>query len=139
MAEISQHVRYAILCHRKPFCTSTSKPTSITISWVFYCLGFDNFIIEKTMKPLLLKTKITKWFDFTILDYLFVSLHVLQMMWFVFIQFLNHERKFTFRTLMVFFCQTCPDLLWEKIVLVIEKNFWNSRLKAKKFQIFWDH
>ena len=31
------------------------------------------------------------------------------------------------------------DLLWEKIVLVIEKNFWNSRLKAKNLQNFWDH
>ena len=30
------------------------------------------------------------------------------------------------------------DLLWEKIVLVIENNFWNSRLKAKNLQIFWD-
>ena len=27
---------------------------------------------------------------------------------------------------------------WEKIVLVIEKNFWNSRLKAKNLQDFWD-
>ena len=26
-----------------------------------------------------------------------------------------------------------------KIVLVIEKNFWNSRLKAKNLQKFWDH
>jgi hypothetical protein len=33
----------------------------------------------------------------------------------------------------------CSDLLWEKIVLVIEKNFWNSRLKAENLQIFWDH
>ena len=31
------------------------------------------------------------------------------------------------------------DLLWEKIVLVIVKNFWNSRLKADNFQKFWDH
>ena len=31
------------------------------------------------------------------------------------------------------------DLLWEKIVLVIEKNFWNSRLKAENLQKFWDH
>ena len=30
------------------------------------------------------------------------------------------------------FCfQNCSGLLWEKIVLVIEKNFWNSRLKAR--------
>ena len=29
--------------------------------------------------------------------------------------------------------------LWEKIVLVIKKNFWNSRLKAKNLQQFWDH
>ena len=32
---------------------------------------------------------------------------------------------------MVFFYQNCSDLLWEKIVLVMEKNFWNSRLKAE--------
>ena len=41
--------------------------------------------------------------------------------------------------LMVFCYQNCSDLLWEIIVLVIEKNFWNSRLKAKDLQIFWDH
>ena len=35
--------------------------------------------------------------------------------------------------------QRCSDLLWEKIVLVIEKNFWNLRLKAKNLQNFWDH
>ena len=34
----------------------------------------------------------------------------------------------------VFSYQNCPDLRWEKVVLVIEKNFWNSRLKE-----FWDH
>ena len=35
-----------------------------------------------------------------------------------------------------------PKLFWptvRKIVLVIEKNFWNSRLKAKNLQNFWDH
>ena len=32
---------------------------------------------------------------------------------------------------MVFCYQTCSDLLWEKIVLVVEKIFWNSRLKAE--------
>ena len=38
------------------------------------------------------------------------------------------------------FCyQNCSDLLWEKIVLVIEKNFWNLRLKAENLQNFWDH
>ena len=40
---------------------------------------------------------------------------------------------------MLFCYQNCSDLLWEKIVLVIEKNFWNSRLKAENFQKFWDH
>ena len=28
---------------------------------------------------------------------------------------------------MVFCYQNCSDLLWEKVVLVIEKNIWNSR------------
>ena len=40
---------------------------------------------------------------------------------------------------MVFCYQNCSDLLWEKIVLVIEKKFWNSRLKAENLQKFWDH
>ena len=35
---------------------------------------------------------------------------------------------------MVFCYQNCSDLLWKKIVLVIEKNIWNSRLKVKNFQ-----
>ena len=33
--------------------------------------------------------------------------------------------------------QNCSDLLWEKSVLVIEKNVWNSRLKAKNLPNFW--
>ena len=38
------------------------------------------------------------------------------------------------------FCyQNCSDLKWEKIVLVTEKNFWNSRIKVKNLQNFWDH
>ena len=40
---------------------------------------------------------------------------------------------------MVFCYQNCTDLLWERIVLVIEKNFWNSRLKAENLQNFWGH
>ena len=35
--------------------------------------------------------------------------------------------------------KNCSDILWEKIVLVIEKNFWSLRLKAKNLQTFWDH
>ena len=35
----------------------------------------------------------------------------------------------------MFFCgKNCSDLLGEKIVLVIEKNFWNLRLKAMYLQ-----
>ena len=37
---------------------------------------------------------------------------------------------------MVFCYQNYSDLLWKKIVLVIEKNFWNSRLKAENLQTF---
>ena len=40
---------------------------------------------------------------------------------------------------MVFCYQNCSDLLWEKNVLVIKKNLWNSRLKAENLQKFWDH
>ena len=42
-------------------------------------------------------------------------------------------------TLLVFCYQNCSDLLREKIVLVIEKKFWNSRLKAENLQNFQDH
>ena len=38
---------------------------------------------------------------------------------------------------MVFCLQNCSDLLWEKIVLVIEINFWNLWLKAENLQKFW--
>ena len=40
---------------------------------------------------------------------------------------------------LVFCYQNCSDLLWKKIVLVIEKNFWNSRLKAESLRKIWDH
>ena len=40
---------------------------------------------------------------------------------------------------MVFCYQYCSDLLWEKIVLVIEKKFVNLRLKANNLQNFWVH
>ena len=40
---------------------------------------------------------------------------------------------------MVFCYQNCYDLLWEKNVLVIEKNIWNSRLKAENLKNFQDH
>ena len=54
--------------------------------------------------------------------------------------FSNLSKTFRyFKETMVFCYQNCSDLLWEKIVLVIEKNFWNSRLKAENFQNFWDH
>ena len=37
---------------------------------------------------------------------------------------------------MVFNYQNCSFLLWEKNVLVIKKNFWNSNLKAENLQNF---
>ena len=41
-----------------------------------------------------------------------------------------------FRWKMLFCHQNCSDLLWEEIVLMTEKNFWNSRLKAEICKIF---
>ena len=49
------------------------------------------------------------------------------------------SRKYMTSGYMVFYYQNCSDLLWEKIGLVIEKNFWNSRLKADNLQNIWDH
>ena len=40
---------------------------------------------------------------------------------------------------LVFCYQNCSDLQWEKNVLVIEKKFCNSMLKAKDLQKFWHH
>ena len=40
---------------------------------------------------------------------------------------------------LVFFFQNLSELLWDKSALAIEKNFWNSVLKAKNLQFFWDH
>ena len=40
---------------------------------------------------------------------------------------------------MAFWYQNCSDLRGDKIVLVIEKNFWNLRLKAENVQKRWDH
>ena len=45
----------------------------------------------------------------------------------------------TTKETLVFCYQNCSDLLWEKIVLVIEKNFRNSRLRAENLKFFWDH
>ena len=40
---------------------------------------------------------------------------------------------------MVFRHQNCSNLLWEKNVLVTEKNFRNLRQKTENLQKFWDH
>ena len=53
-------------------------------------------------------------------------------------QFKDMENSTSHRNVVLCY-QNCSDLLWEKIVLVIEKNFWNSRLKAENFKFFWDH
>ena len=46
---------------------------------------------------------------------------------------------FKLSLVLVFCYQNSSDLLWEKNVLVIEKNFFNSRLKAENLQKFWHH
>ena len=46
------------------------------------------------------------------------------------------KRKKRRCVVLVFCYQNCSDLLWEKIVLVIEKKIWNSRLKAENCKIF---
>ena len=37
---------------------------------------------------------------------------------------------------MVFCFQNCSDLMWEKNIIVIKKNIWNSRPKAENLQTF---
>ena len=74
-------------------------------------------------------------------DILFVSANLLSPIWnFIFTIFSICSFIFLFYVQFFVFCyQNCSDLLWEKTVLVIEKNFWNSRLKAQNLQNFWDH
>ena len=43
------------------------------------------------------------------------------------------------KRLYVFCHQNCSDLLWEKNVLVIKNNFWNSRLKVENSHNLRDH
>ena len=53
---------------------------------------------------------------------------------------LRKDKLFSHETALLFCYQNCSDLLWEKnVLIVIEKNFWNSRLKVENFQTFWDH
>ena len=72
--------------------------------------------------------------------------------WFFFLNQWRIQRAFLFnedwrtklllpikKSEMVVCYQNCSDLLWEKNVLVIEKNFWNSRLQAENLQISWNH
>ena len=44
-----------------------------------------------------------------------------------------------FLGIMVSCYQNYSDLLWEKDVLVIKKNVWNSMMKAENLQKVWDH
>jgi hypothetical protein len=50
----------------------------------------------------------------------------------------NLIQKSGMKKKMAFGYQNCSEILWEHIVLVSDKNFWNSRLKAEKLQNFWD-
>ena len=54
-------------------------------------------------------------------------------------RFFPQKKSNDFLAKMVFCFLNCSDLLWEKNVLLVEKNFWNSRLKAENLQKFWDH
>ena len=52
----------------------------------------------------------------------------------------GHKKQTKNFTLHKWYFATKIDLTyWAKNNLVIEKNFWNLRLKAGNFQIFWDH
>ena len=40
---------------------------------------------------------------------------------------------------MAFFYENCSNLLWEKNVIIIEKNIYTSEAEGENFQKFWDH
>ena len=58
---------------------------------------------------------------------------------FIYFVFSRSVSKWHFNNKMAGWKIVLTYYLWEKIVLVIEKNFWNSQLKAKNLQKLWDH
>ena len=108
-----------------------------SVSWLLSCslhfIWFPWFfqVIKKSF-PLWILNSVWKWtywnfLTFMTLDALKIFLHQVEI-----ITSIN-------RMYLVFCYQNCSDLLWEKMVLVIEKNFWNSRLKVENLQNVWDH
>ena len=67
---------------------------------------------------------------------IFTKYHYFESFWWVLPPYQRRVNVYPSTLWKVVFCfQNCSDMLWEKIVLVIEiqKNFWNSRLKAEQF------
>ena len=97
------------------------------------CIFFEHRRIEYDLWTEIIKST---WIQtcFTLcLIYLLIGIPI------IYLNRVSKSNLIQYHTTMVFCYQNCSDLLWEKIVLVIEKNFWNSRLKAENFQNFWDH
>ena len=44
----------------------------------------------------------------------------------------------TWKTLVICF-ENCSDLLWQKIVVVNEKNFWKFEAEGQEFDFFWEN
>ena len=103
---------------KEVFSKKSDQITGILITYLIH------FHIQKRWANKLLKLAITNFSNFTWKNCMHFILH-------------NDERSFL-KLHLVFCFQNCSDLLWEKIVLVIKRNFWNSRLKAEILQNFWD-
>ena len=70
---------------------------------------------------------------------LWESPHVMLLVWWASIFFVSQTPRFTWHSEQMVFCYlNCSDLLWEKIVLVIKKNFeirgWKQRYTYRVLQ-----
>ena len=95
------------------------------VCWYFSCFAYIRFFVGTLAPTTLFSQRANLFFNVKLTVCLLgkLELSVNIFVWFA----------------LVFCYQNCSDLLWEKIVPVIEKTFWNSRLKAENLQNFWDH
>ena len=119
--KLAKYTNLSPLCHSvNSFLFSVCNPLSFIIELygfnkLYRLWLYQNCIEHSTWKSIVLLIYI----DFC---------HAKSFAWFV---MRKMNKKCLLLEGMVFCYQNCSDLLWEKIVLVIEKNFWNSRLSRE--------
>ena len=102
----------------------------------FWCAIYSNFFGLHLLNVFVF---IFFWTILMEVIWIFLSLAIYKLSYSDSMNIANDRSKCHFPKGMVFCYPNCSDLLWEKIVLVMENNFSNLRLKAENLQKFWDH